>query len=239
MMRIPILTMALLSAAPAFAQAMPPAAIPTADVDPARLAVATRIIDTMLPDGTYRKIMTPVFDAMTGQMMDSMMSVPVRGLARSMGFDDTRINQLGPGSLKDVMAVLDPAFQERTNITMKIMMGGMVDVLSDMEPELRTVFARVYARNFDLKQLNDIEAFFATPTGRVYATRAMTVAGDPEVLGQSKAMMPKMLEQFPVLMKKADAATAHLPKRRNPEDLSAAEKKRVAELLGIDPAKVK
>lgn len=240
-----LLAVAITFAVPVFAQTttdavvMGTSATSQAAVDPARLAVATRIISVMLPDGTYRKIMTPMFDAMTGQMTDSMMSVPIATFVRATGADESEVKKLGSTSPRDILRIIDPAFEQRNNITMKVIMNGIIDMISGMEPELRQVYARVYARGFELRELREIEAFFKTPAGHAYATRSMVVVTDPEVLAQSKAMMPKIFERLPELMAQAQAATASLPEPRKPQDLSAAEKQRVAQLLGIDLEKVK
>ena len=46
-------------------------------------------------------------------------------------------------------------------------------------------------------------------------------------------MMPAMMKQMPAITQKLKQAMAGLPEPRKPEDLSPAEKTRLAELLGV------
>ena len=60
-------------------------------------------------------------------------------------------------------------------ITNQVMGEVMGEAMSAAEPEMRSVFARYFARRFTLPELDEMVAFFATATGRKYADVALTM----------------------------------------------------------------
>ena len=75
--------------------------------------------------------------------------------------------------------------------------------------------------------------FFATPTGKAYAADSMIIFMDPEVMSKMTTMMPEMMKQMPAITAKLKEATAGLPPPRRAEDLTPAQRKRLAVLLGV------
>jgi hypothetical protein len=69
----------------------------------------------------------------------------------------------------------------------------------------------IYAKKYTLAELNDIGAFFATPSGASFAGNFMSTFTDKEMMQASFGMMPKIMEAMPAIMKKVETATAHLP----------------------------
>jgi hypothetical protein len=125
-------------------------------------------------------------------------------------------------SLGDLVSQKDTYFKDRMNITMKVMFDEMGKMMADMEPSLRTAMANIYARKYSVQQLRDIDTFFATPTGTEFAGNFMATFTDKEMMQVSMSAMPKMMEAIPDIMKKVEAATAHLPKPKTDADASAA-----------------
>lgn len=242
MMRTLLLAAALWPAAPALAApdgSPRVVSVPTAPVDPARLAVAERLAVRLMPSGSYRRMMSGILDAVAGSTTTNMMAMPVRDLMQIGGMDPAKVASMGQGSIREIAEIIDPAFERRMKISMDIMMAGMSDIMSAMEPDLRAGVAEVYARRFTLNQLNDIERFFQSPSGSAYAEQSMLMASDPAMIQRAQSMMPKMMEAMPMLARKAEEATANLPKRRKPDDLSSAEKARLGQLLGVDAKEIK
>lgn len=221
-----------LGAAPAPSPAKPTAAPARAPVDPARLAVANDIVAKVLPPGSYRTLMQGSMDQVMGMMRGQMYDLPVRQLAKAANLTDAQLAAIGPGTVREVMAILDPAFEQRQAIIGDTMMKGLIDVIADMEPELRAGMAEAYARRLSLADLEATCSFFRTPAGAAYAAQVMQVSADPAFMDRMRAMMPRLTGSLPAMLQKGAAATSGLPKPRRYDDLTAAEQARLRQLLG-------
>lgn len=195
-MKALFLAAALLTAAPALAQA-PVAPVAAQPVDPARLALAERTVAVLVPQGVYMRLMRQQFPAMMDAMLANM---------------DTAM----PGG-RDKARAADPAFDERMRIMTRVMGEEMGPLMGRMEPSLRTGMARALARRFDPQQLNDFNVFFATPSGKAFGEQFISLFADPEIMGEMMKMMPMMMQEMPRIMKKVEAATAHLPQPPKPK----------------------
>jgi hypothetical protein len=215
-------------AAPAFAAE--PAPAPAAEVDPARLAVARQTVDYVFPAGTYARLMDGTLDKMMDALMDSTMRLPIKDLAGMTGVD---ADTLGEGSLAEMMEIYDPAYKERTRLSTRAMMAEMTTLMTTFEPAIRDGLASAYAARFDAAQLAELNRFFATPTGKAYAADSYLVMMSPEVMEKLQAFMPQMMKAMPTMIEKVKAATAGLPAPRTYEDLSDADKDKLAKVLGI------
>jgi hypothetical protein len=236
-------SLAVLAAVAGLALAQPVAAQDAASAtqaapDAARLAAAKVTIDYILPVGTYSKMFGGSFNQLMDQVTDSLTNVPIADLVRSTGLPQEDVAKLGRATVADVMEIMDPAYKERQQATMQAMIPAMNKMMTSMEPAMREALADAYARRFTLEQLNDMNRFFATPSGSVYASNSMSIMMDPEVVGRVSKDTPKMLQEFlaqmPEIEKRVQAATANLPKPRKFEDLTAEQKAKLAGLLGID-----
>ena len=85
-----------------------------------------------------------------------------------------------------------------------------------IEPRLRDGVARAVARRFDQRQLTDINAFFATDSGRAMGSQFLGLWFDPDLMRSMMAGMPEMMRLMPGAMERIGAATAHLPKPPKP-----------------------
>ncbi len=240
-LRIFMLMSALVSlpVAAQMAPIAPPATVAAAGpVDPARLDVARRIMLRLLPDGTYKTLMGGSMQQMMGRMTEGAYNIPLRTFMDQAGLTPAQKAKIGPGTLGEIMKILDPAFQQRQKLTMDILFAEITTMLSSMEPDLREAMAGAYARKFDLGQLGEIDRFFATPTGSAYAASTMTIMADPAIAARMQSMLPMVLKAMPAIMEKSKAATAGLPARRKYEDLTPAERSQLAGLMGATlPAK--
>lgn len=232
-----LVTMPLAAAANDAAPAAAPAssAVPAvaAPLDPARLAAAQRTVDRIFPSGTYARIMRGSMDGVMRTVIDSLGTVSVQQIAALAGLPDEDVAKLGDGTLDQVMAIYDPAYRQRTETTMRVVMERMAGVMGKLEPEMRAGLARAYAGRFDERQLGELNAFFATPTGAAYAEQSMTIFLDPQVMQSAQKMMPLLLEELPAIQEAAIEATAKLPAPRTTCDLGKDEKARLAKLLGL------
>ncbi|MEG3177248.1 DUF2059 domain-containing protein [Sphingomonas sp. RB3P16] len=232
-----------LAASPAIAQGAPTATVPAgtqaaAPVDPARLAVARRVAARLLPPGIYKKLMSTSMDAMMGSFGGAIKSMPLAQLAQIGGMNAAEAQKLDKVDLSEVMAIYDPHWEERQELTMHAMFGAMGDFFTTMEPELREGMATAYASRFSRDELVDLDRYFATPTGTKYAASATTIMTDPAVMNTMKGLMPKMMQQMPHFLEAAKKATAALPPPRKIEELSPTEKARLAKALGTNESKL-
>ena len=200
-------------AAPCYAQVpVQPRAtvIPVPAPDPARLAAARPVIEKVWPLGTYRRMM----DGMMGTIMDatlgSMFDMKASDLAGMAG-DAQAGAAAGDRTIGELAGSRDPHVRERMKITMDVMMGDMVGLMTKVEPQVRTALTAAYARQFDVAQLAELDRFFATPTGAVYARESMLLFASPEMTKAMQAFTPELMRAMPGIMAKVGKATAHLP----------------------------
>lgn len=206
----------------------------------ARLPAAQQLVAVMMPAGFYAEMM--------GEMMDGIF-----GPMTSMFSGETGANLLlqsrlavAPETLEGLLAderielatLLDPGFAERGGVMGDMMRGVMAEAAVVIEPLYREGLAKAYAARFDEAQLADIAAFFATPTGQVYASESMKLLADPQVMGASMQALPAMMGSMGDMMAEVEAKMAELPPEKSWNDLTADEQARVAALLGISQAEL-
>jgi len=204
-----------------------------APIAPARIDAARPVVEKLFPVGTYRRMMGESLSRVMDGMMDGFMKMPVADLARIGGVPAERLAGMDAASLEEVSSIVDPNYRERTKRGMDAMMAGMTDLMDGFEPRVREALIRAYARKFSPGELAELGAFFATPAGGKYAAHSMSIFMDPEILGEMQALMPEMMKQMPELAQRAQQATASLPPPRKLSDLSKAERKRLAAILGV------
>ena len=201
MIRPLIFAAALSAAAPALAQTAPAA---SAQVDPARLAAAERVVVALVPPGTYMRMMRDQFPAMMDGMMTQMMGMSAADLG-APGADGST------APVGKAIAEADPHFRERMSLMTKVMGEEFGTVFDKLEPRLRVGLSRAFARKFTTAQLNELDAFFATPTGKAFAAEYLATFMDPEVMQEMMAATPELMKAMPAIMAKVEKATAHLP----------------------------
>jgi Uncharacterized protein conserved in bacteria (DUF2059) len=221
------------------AQVVPAQGANGSTANAARLVLAARVAAKLLPEGSYRKMMNGTLDQILGATTKQFLDIPARDLAALAGLGNDKISQMSAASLREVAAIMDPAFEERMSLISKTMMPEMIELMSKMEPQIREGLAEAYAARFDVAQLTELEAFFATPTGNKYASESMLIYTDPAMLNRMQAMMPEMMKAMPTIMEKVGKASEKLPKPRTIKELSQVERKRLADLLGVPVNKLK
>jgi Uncharacterized protein conserved in bacteria (DUF2059) len=229
---------ALATAIPAVAQQDGPPV--TYAIDAEQKAIAARVAGKVLPDGIYKQMFSSVFDQMGNGMMNQMMDIPMRDLAGMLGKegDDLKAS-MSDATLKQVMEILDPAFDQRTKLMFKVMEPEMSALFTKFEPVMREGLATAYASRFNPDQLRELEAFFATPTGNAYAASSMTIFMDPAVMEKMMGVMPEMMKTIPAIVPKMTAAMEGLPKPKTVKDLNKAERAKLEALLGVTAKEMK
>lgn len=219
--------------APLPAAAQPPAASAPAPVDPARAAIAGKVVAKVFPKGTYRKLMGSSMDKLMASVMDGAMAMPIGQIAAIGGLPTEDAEKLDKATIGEILTIYDPHFRERAQIGMRAMMDSMTDLMDSFEPRVQAGLTRAYARKFSAGQLSELDAFFSTPTGSFYAAESMGLYMDPEIVAEMQAMMPELMAKMPDFMKAMTDATKHLPPARKPSELKPEERARLASLLGV------
>lgn len=130
-----------------------------AAIDPARLAAAKRVVDTVFPAAQREQMMEALVGSVSNAMLGSFQQQP----------DIARMIQTEPRS-RPVFERFIARQQAKTAATIKANLPGMVDAMTN-----------AYARRFTEAQLKEMQIFFETPTGRVYVAQSMTIMSDPDV----------------------------------------------------------
>jgi hypothetical protein len=186
--------------APAAAQA-PGTPAQAEEIDPARSAMAEKVVAQLVPNGIYARMMRDQMPAMMDAMMAEMMTLPASDLGD--GKDDR--------SVAEVMRERDPAFEERARIGGRVMYEEMGTLMTEMEPAVREGLARAFAHKFTAPQLTDMNAFFGTPSGKAFADEFLMLFVDPQMTREMASLAPRMMQAMPTIEAKIQAATAHLP----------------------------
>lgn len=201
---------ALLWSAPTFAQPAPqtqPAppvivAVPLPP-NPANLAAAQRVIDLVYPAGALQQAwnMSSALQAIMGMRIADfgLPMPPPQGVPA-----DATIGQ--------AVGRNDPHFAERVRISSQVIAEEMARIFGLVEPDFRRLMATSYARRFSVGELEEIGRFYSTPTGRRYATEALTLMHDPELVRGMMLLSPRVALQMPAVVQRLTAATAHLPR---------------------------
>ena len=221
------------SEAPAMMANMFGKAEPLTPEQEARIPAAEQVVARIFPPGTYARMMNDTMKPMMDNIMGSFMDVPLAEIAKLSGLPAEELPPMGEGTLREVAAILDPAFEERTRLMSNVTMQLIADVMVEIEPSYRAGLARAYASRFTEAELADMAAYFSTPVGARYAAESMLINTDPQVMATMNEMVPTMMRVMPEMMAKAKEAEAKLPPRRTFSDLTPAEQARLAELLGI------
>ncbi len=183
------------------------------ETDPAHLTAAQRVVDSIWPLGTYRKMMEGTMNQMMDAMFESMFDMRASDIVKGSGKEVEESDE----TLGEVIEQADPHFRERMKITSEVMTREMIPLMEKVEPTVRANMTAIYAERFSLAELNDLNAFFTTPTGKSYAAQSMLIYTDPKFMESMQAFVPEMMSAMPQIMQKVEEATAHLPPPPEPE----------------------
>jgi hypothetical protein len=203
----------------------------------ARLPQAQRIIARMIPDGTMAEMMGTMFDKMLGPMLAAAEAPAMDAVTKGTGIAAAGLD-LTPERAAEIAVLFDPAYAERHEREKALFPALMRDMMSAMEPMMRKAMSELYAIHFSATELDGIEAFFQSDIGTSYARKSFSLASDPRVMGATMQAMPELMFLFSEMERKMVEASADLPPRRSFADLSAAEKKRVADAMGYSVAEL-
>ena len=175
---------------------MPPGPAP----DPARLAAARGTFDVMWPKGA----LGTMYMTLISGMIDHGLELHETDLAEITGKpSDPRVSTL---TFRQMLTAKDGRFDQKLT-TFRQILGKEIGKISDViDPALREGMARSMARRFDARQIADVNAFLATPSGHAFGQQAMQLWMDPDVMRGMVAAMPELVKIGPDMAKDMQAA---------------------------------
>ncbi|NVD44624.1 DUF2059 domain-containing protein [Qipengyuania atrilutea] len=207
----------------------------------ARLPEARAVVVKVLPEGFYGQMMGDMMDSIM-QPLFGMVTGPLgaRGLIeRKVGLEGENLPDLTDEQSEQIVDLLDPKAEQRAEQIQGVLTSFMTDMFARLEPPMRDGLTNAYAVRFSERELGDITAFFATPTGARYASESMAVFADPQVMSAMMQSVPAMLGSLPEMAGELEAAAAELPEARGYDDLSSAERSRLAGLLDLSEVELR
>lgn len=178
------------------------------EIEPARLAAAQATTLRMFPKGTYGE----AINGFTERMTDHVLSMSEADLAEMMPptppkkGEKAKVPSRVP--LRQMLAEKEPNFDAKLAAG-KAFAKTMIVKFGDVaEPKFREGMARSMALKFDARQLGEIDAFLATPTGALYGRQMVGLWFDPEVVRGTFQAFPEMMKLVPDMAKDAAALDA-------------------------------
>jgi len=206
---------------------------PLTAAEEARLPAGQQVANSLLPPGAYGKAIEDAFTPMAGKIMDMVEPNNAARVAKLAGVSASALEGLDQTKLDGIVALLDPQADERNKKIVDFVFAEVAGAMVKIEPFYREGMARAYAKHYDAAQLAEINAFFATPTGNLYASRSMAMYMDPQVMATIPDMIPVMVGHV------AEAATRFvleldtIPVTRDVDALGAGERTQLLRLLGM------
>lgn len=204
---------------------------PLTEEQEALLPLAEDVVAKLLPDGFYAEIMEDMMGS-TMRPFLSMFSGPSFVVMSSVSLDNG-LPELSEVEMAELAGVLDPEYATRGDAIVAAMTDGMGDMLAVMEGPMREGMAKYYVTRFTGPQLGEINAFFETPTGALFARESMAMAADPQFMSSIMGSMPEMMDQMGDFETRMEGAMENIPDAKTFDALTADERTRAAALLGI------
>ncbi len=205
-------------------------------INPVQLKLAETTAAKLLPNGSMKTMMTKMFDAFLTPVMNALPEMSSTEIMLKVGIYEGEIENLNEEKRKTITAMLDPTRKERGKQMIDTMTPLLDETMTLMEPPMRTGIARAYARKFSAEQLSQINGFFTTPTGAIFAAESYALQADPEVMRAVYKAMPGMLKMLKEKVPSMEAEMKKLPKERSLDDLNKTEMASLAKMLNVTVA---
>lgn len=182
-----------------FALKKPLIELPTPKAD--RLAVAEKIVARLFPVGTSERALRSTLNNMIIPMIDRTLDLTVNEAIELFGVPEDLIpedqEENNERKIGDLIKENDPDFREKMD-TLFDVYPEIVGLTSEpIEPALAGAMARDYARKYDLQQLNDLNLFFSSPTGALFANDFMLSTASID-------MVQTALKEFPAIAENSE-----------------------------------
>jgi hypothetical protein len=170
--------------------------------EPQRLAIARSATMAMFPKGTYASGVNSFVNLMVARILD-MSEADLAALDPSPTPPKKGAKPKVPSTLplRAQLSRKDPMFDAKVAAG-RAFAKTMIEKFGEVaEPKFREGMARSLARKFDARQLGEIQAFLATPTGAAYGRQMVGIWFDPAVMRGSIEAMPEMMALIPDMAK--------------------------------------
>jgi hypothetical protein len=205
----------------------------TSPIDPKRLAAATKTVGALVPNGVLAKMLDDMAKRFIAPISDMQPDMSVYDIMSATNVYEDSMYEMDDAKRKEITALLDPKRKDRIAQMADAVMPFVNKTMNKIEMPMREGMARAYARKFTVAQLNEMNAFFATPTGALFAGESYILQADPEVMHAMVKAMPKMLEDLKADGPEIEATVKKLPDAKNLTELTDAEMSKLASLTGI------
>ena len=186
------------------------------DPDSVRLAAARGTVDVMWQKGTLGSMYLGMLDG----VVDRGLALHESDLAQISG--KTVDAKASPLTFRQTLTAKDPKFDQKL-ASIRQLVGKEINKVSDIiEPGFREGLARSVARRFDAKQIADINAFLATPTGHAFGPQAMQLWFDPDVFRGMIAAVPQLIKLGPDMARDLQAAMMQMDAKAVPATVAPA-----------------
>lgn len=155
-----------LQVSPAQAQA----ASQDAQIDPAKLAIARKIVDIGYPEQDREAMFFDAAKQMSKQVRDAM---------------EKQMDSKDPGAEAILNSWLDE-YLEKSRVVMRKHIPSLMDGI-----------AAAYATMFTEQELRDILAFVSTPSGKAFFVRSPKLLAEPHFAAANQAYMQDVYSQLP------------------------------------------
>ncbi len=203
-------------------------------VDPARLTLARTTTAALIPPGSLEKMMVNMYGRMFGKLMETLGATSELSLSIKTGVESETIAALDDPTKDAIADMFDPHRKDRGDQILQVVRPLISEVLADMEPPMREGLAKAYARKFSGDQLTQLNGFFASPVGSLYASESMALQADPEVMLALIKAVPPLVAKFIDRAPEVEKQVKDLPKEKALADFSDPELNRLAKLMKVD-----
>lgn len=177
--------------------------------EPARLAIARDATIRMFPKGAYAQAMNSFVD----RTVDHVLSMSEADIADLAPPGKKSAKPSKPPSTEPLRLTLtrkDPNFDAKLAAGKAFAQVMFTKVADVAEPRFREGMARSLARKFDARQLGEIQAFLATPTGAAYGRQMIGLWFEPDVIRGTFEAFPEIMRLMPELAKDGAAFQAQM-----------------------------
>lgn len=180
--------------------------------DPARLALSRQASTAMFPKGAFAEAMSGFMNRTADRVLD-MSEADFVTLVPPGKDKKGKAKKAKPPStepLRIMLAKKEPNFDAKVAAGKAFIQTMFVKFGDVAEPKFREGMSRALARKFDARQLTEILAFLATPTGAAYGREMVGLWFEPDVMRGSFEILPEMMKMAPSMAGDAAALDAQM-----------------------------
>lgn len=197
----------------------------------ARLPLAEAVVRQIVPEGvmstlsttTYKDIFEPLREITEPSNPD---------VFELIGYNGNQL-RLTDEQIIEITSIVDPAWKEREALKRVLIERAVQNFMIAMEPAVRKGTSEAYAIHFTARQLEELSAFFSTPTGSAYAAKSLELASNARIASAIIDAMPSAIDELSKTGIAFEREVVRLPKRLTYQALTIEQKRRLLEITGL------